>query len=173
MTNSTLENDQKRIQQALDLLEEQQPDLKINKADFHCKVWRNTHTVAVEFTRIVRYVPLGSKETDFEYDIVVNLSKKTVLPFEDPFFSGEFYLPSEKDRKALHFIKEHFGPFSTEFENTVIEEAEEYRISCTNEVAYGHYSINKITGEKGPAIQGSYTLPPDPASDDPENFPGH
>lgn len=170
MTNSTLKNDQKVIQQALELLEEKQPGLEINRADFYCKVWRNTHSVAVELTRIVRYIPLGSKETDFEFDIVVNLSNKTILPFEDP-FSGKFYVPSEKDLEALRFVKEHFGPFSTEFENAVIEEAEEYTISCTNEASFGHYSLNKNTGEGGPAIQGSYSVPPDSASNDPEIFP--
>src|SRR5690606_35118573 len=130
--------------------------LEIDTADYYCKVWRNTHSVAVEFTRIVRYVPLGSKETDFEYDIVVNLSTKTILPFEGPILKREFYVPSEKDLVALLFIKEHFGTFSSNFENTVIEEAEAYKISCINEASYGLYSINKKTGEEGPAIQGSY-----------------
>ena len=171
MTNTTPENDQKCIQQALDLLKEKH-GLEINTADFYCKVWRNAHTVAVEFTRIVRYVPLGSKEADFEYDIVVNLSNNTVLPFDEQILKRDFYVPSEKDLRSLDFIKEHFGPFSTEFENTVTEEAEEYKISCTNEASYGLYSINKRTGEQGPAIQGSYTPMPGPTPEERDDFPG-
>src|SRR5690606_10299034 len=116
----------------------------------------------VEFTRIVRYVPMGSKVTDLEYDIIVNLTSKTILPFEQPILNRKFYLPTEKDIKALAFIREHFGEFLPQFEYEIIEEAEQYKISCTNEASYGLYSINKKTGEEGPAIQGSYTPMPDP-----------
>ena len=147
MINMMLKDNQELIQQAVDLLKERQPNIGFNKADFHCKVWRNRYSVAVEFTRIVRYVPMGSEVTAFEYDIIVNLTSKVILPFEKSILNREFYVPTEKDLKALRFILEHLGPFSPDFENTVIEEAEAYKISCINEGSSGHYSIKKNRGK--------------------------
>ena len=48
------------------------------------------------------------------------------------------------------------------FDNEISEEADRYRISTSNKVAYGIYYIDKITGEELPeSIQGSYVPAPE------------
>lgn len=141
-------------------MKEKQPSIQINPDEYYIKVWRGAKGVSVDFTRIVRYVPLHSVQSEFEYDVIVNLVNKLILPFDKSFPNKPFYVPSEQDAKALAFIKAHFGGFTSQFENTICEEEDEYKISCTNEVAFGYYTINKKTGEQGNSIQGSYQPKP-------------
>lgn len=144
------------IQLALALVNERHPFIDLNTEEYHCKVWRGMNGIAVDFTRIIRYVPLGKNDQDFEYDIIVNLTQKFIMPFEKPILNRKFFIPSDEDLKAIVFIKKHFGVFSPHFENIITEEAEEYKISCTNDSSYGYYTVNKKTGKQGGALQGSY-----------------
>ena len=58
--------------------------------------------------------------------------------------------------EIIEFIKNHIGVFTAEFKNIIYETPNEFKISCTNEVAFGYYTLNKTTGVQGPSIQGSY-----------------
>jgi hypothetical protein len=151
-----LKENEEFVHLALILINQRYPFIEINKEDYVCKVWRGENGIAVDFTRIIRYVPIGKNEQNFEYDIIVNITDKIILPFEKPILNKAFYIPTDADLKSLAFIKKHFGVFSSQFENTIIEEAEEYKISCKNDASYGYYTLNKKTGEQGGALQGSY-----------------
>jgi hypothetical protein len=156
------QNNQQLIQLAIDILKEKQPDIPIHTDDYSIKVWRGANGASVDFTRIIRYVPLDKASTHLFYDIIVNLVNQSIIPFDDTFKYGEFYIPTQQDVEAMAFIKKHFGVFSSQFENTILEEAEEYKISSTNENSFGYYTLNKITGEQGPPLQGSYLQMPNP-----------
>lgn len=151
-----LKENEEFIQLALILINQRFPFIDINTEEYHCTVWRGENGIAVDFTRIIRYVPAGKNEQDLEYDIIVNLTNKAISPFEKPILNRKFFIPSDEDLKSIAFIKKHFGVFSPHFENTIIEEAEEYKISCTNDASYGYYTLNKKTGKQGGALQGSY-----------------
>jgi hypothetical protein len=151
-----LKDNEEFIQLALTLVNERHPFIDLNTEEYDCKVWRGINGIAVNFNRIIRYVPIGKNDQDFEYDIIVNLTQKIILPFEKPFLNRKFFIPSDEDLKAIAFIKKYFGVFSPDFENLIIEEAEEYKISCTNDASYGYYTLNKKTGKQGSALQGSY-----------------
>lgn len=161
-----LKENEEFVQLALILVNQRFPFIEIKKEEFDCKVWRGENGIAVDFTRIIRYVPIGKNESDLEYDIIVNLTNKIILPFEKPILNREFHIPSDADLKSLEFIKKHFGIFSSAFKNTIIEEAYEYKISCTNDSSYGYYTLNKKTGEQGGALQGSYIPMQKPDLDD-------
>jgi hypothetical protein len=144
------------IQLALDLLKEKYTTIQINRNDYHIKVWKGTNGIAVDFTRIIQYIPLSKAHVKLAYDIVVNLTNQDIIPFSNPTLHGEFYIPASIDLEALAFIKKHFGVFTSQFENAIYEGEEEYHISCDNDSAFGRYTLNKKTGEQGSAIQGSY-----------------
>jgi len=149
-------NDPELIQLAFDLLNEKHPCLQIESSEYHIKVWRGKNGVIVDFTRLVRYIPLRLAKANLEYDLIVNLERKSISPFDKKFSEAQFYIPTEQDLEALEFIKNHFGGFSAEFKNIINETSNEFKISCTNEVAFGYYTLDKTTGVQGPCIQGSY-----------------
>lgn len=161
-----LKENEEFVQLALILINQRYPFIEINKEDYVCKVWRGENGIAVDCIRIVRYVPIGRNEKELEYDIIVNLTNKIILPFEKPILNRTFYIPTDADLKSLTFIKKHFGIFSSQFKNTIIEEAEEYKIRCTNDASYGYYTLNKKTGAQGGALQGSYLPMEKPKGDD-------
>jgi len=151
-----LKENEEFIQLAVALVNERHPFIDLHTEEYDCKVWRGINGIAVDFTRIIRYVPIGKNEREFEYDIIVNLTKKVIMPFEKPILNRKFFIPSDEDLKSIAFIKKHFGIFSPQFKNIIIEESEEYKISCTNDASYGYYTLNKKTGKQGGALQGSY-----------------
>lgn len=150
------ENNQEYIQFALQILKEKQPSIDIHLGDYHIKVWRDSEGILVDFKRIVQYISIDKNKDNLCFDIVVNLRNQEIKPFDNTAFYGSFYIPSEKDLIAIEFINKHFGVFSSQFENVIHEDVEEYKISCKNEASFGYYTLNKFTGEQGPAIQGSY-----------------
>lgn len=151
-----LKSDTELIQLAFDLLNEKQPSLKIDSSEYHIKVWRGKNGVIIDFARLVQYIPLRLAGANLEYDLLINLVRKSIFPFDKEFSEAQFYIPTEQDLEALEFIKNHFGGFTAEFKNIIYENETEYTISCTNEVAFGHYTLDKTTGIQGPCIQGSY-----------------
>lgn len=155
-TDILLKENQELIQAALDILKEKQPGIHINPDEYTIKVWRGANGVSVDFTRIIRYIPMDKKDSSLYFDVVVNLVNQSTIPFDDTNWYGTFFIPDSKDLEALAFIKKHFGNFTAEFENTIYENEDEFNISCTNEVAFGYYTLNKTTGEQGPVLQGSY-----------------
>ncbi|PXY47009.1 hypothetical protein [Flavobacterium hydrophilum] len=159
------------IDMAVALLNKRQPSLQLNFEDYETKVLGDSKNMLVEFKRIVRYVPFGTDpEKRFSYDITVNLNTTEILPFDD-FFKSEFYIETEKDKKAIEFVKKNFGGFSSGFENTIYEREEDYFIDLKNQYSFGKYVVNKKTGEQKTEIQASYDPMPKPeAIENPDVF---
>lgn len=150
------ENNQDHILRALEIVKEKQPNMHIKTDDYYIQVWRGANGVLVDFTRIVQYIPMDKMNEQLHFDIAINLTNQEIIPFDNSEFHGSFYVPSDTDLISLEFIKKHFGVFSPSFKNVIHEEADEYKISCTNEASYGYYTLNKKTGVQGPSIRGSY-----------------
>lgn len=156
MEESEHTNKRELIEMGFVLLQEKQPQVTIKPEDFEITAWKNSKEIVVKFRRIIRYIPLrffSKKRIDF--DITVNLKTHEILPF-DGVFNTTFYTPTKADQEAIAFVQEKFGYFSGDFENTIREGKEDYFIDCENEYSYGKYTLNKITGKPGPALQGSY-----------------
>lgn len=166
----SLKENNELIQQAIDLLKEKHPSVSIHRDDYHIKVWRGVNGVAIDFTRIIQYIPLDKANRTLAYDIVVNLTNNEIIPFNNPSEHGEFYIPSANDLEALAFIKKHFGVFSPSFENTIHEGETEYHISCDNDASFGKCTVNKKTGEQSGVMQGSYIQIQKPPLGDEENI---
>lgn len=150
------ENNQDHIVRALEIVKKKQPNIHIQTDDYYIQVWRGANGVLVDFTRIIQYIPMDKTYEQLYFDIVVNLKNQEIIPFDNSEFHGSFYAYTDKDLIALEFIKKNFGVFSPSFKNMIHEEADEYKISCTNEASYGYYTLNKKTGQQGPSLQGSY-----------------
>lgn len=152
----------KIIELAFNLIESKFPGLKIIPEDFEITVWANSKEVIVKFRRRVRYYPMNKKEQDFTYDLSVNLISKEIDPIES-WGIDEFYIPTEDDLKNIKFVKESYGFPQQGFNISIYENEDSYHISVTNEVAYGKYYIDKITGKETiGSIQGSYIPKPFP-----------
>ena len=144
------------VQMAFDLIIEQQPNVTFDPRDFEITAWKNSRGVLVKFRRIIKFFPLKPlTDKPVDFDITVNLTQNNILPF-DNLINTSFYIPTEADLAALAFLKEKFGLFSPSFENVIREGENDYFIDCENEFSFGKYSLNKKTGEHGPALQGSY-----------------
>ncbi len=158
------------IQQGIDILKDKHPEIHINRDEYHIKVWKGANGVAIDFTRIIQYVPMNKAHIRLAFDIVVNLTNSDIIPFNNPSLHGAFYIPSESDLEALAFIKKHFGVFSPSFENMIHEREDAYEIICTNDASFGHYTVNKKTGEQRATMQGSYIQKQKPLLDNEENL---
>ncbi len=165
--NQTMDNTTKEIMiqgkgaiiaYAFDILEEKVPLLKINPKDYEINVWVNKTKAFVEFKRRIRFIPMGKVSLD--HDIEVDLINKKVTPFEDwSYDKSRFFIPSEKEKEKIKFVKKHAGIPVDGFDCTVFER-EDYHISITNEHSYNQFHIDKITGEKSLGMEGSYTVQP-------------
>jgi hypothetical protein len=158
MNMDELQNKKKEdlVQMAFNLIIKEQPNVTFDVRDFEITAWKNNRGVLVKFRRIIKFFPLKmATDQAIDFDITVNLTNDKILPF-DNIISTAFYVPTETDLKSLLFIKEKFGFFSSNFENTIREGENDYFIDCENEFSYGKYILNKKTGELGPALQGSY-----------------
>lgn len=163
----TLKNQGKKalILEAQKLVGDSYPKLLIDTTQFSIEVWANSRTVMVKFKRIIRYVPLGKEESNFIYDFSVDLVKARVLPFKN-FGVDRFYFPTEQDQKNIEFVIEKFGLPHVGFINTILEMDTTFLIALENDVAFGRYYIDKITGlEAMPPLQGSYAPMPFPENE--------
>lgn len=164
MEELKLKSKQELIQKAFEILKEKQPSLRIDSNDFESSAWGNSAERIVKFRRIIQYIPLGTNPEDkISYDVNVNLNTNEISPFDDT-FKSEFYVETEEDKKALVFIKKHFGPLSSDFENIIYEGEEDYFINSDSEQSFGRYVLNKKTGLQGASIQSSYESNPKPNS---------
>lgn len=69
------------IHLAVELFEDKYPDLEINTEEYSIKIWRNPNTVIVDFSLLTRYIAEEKNETPIGYDLIMNLTKSTILPF--------------------------------------------------------------------------------------------
>ena len=148
------------IQLAFHILESRKYPLSFTSSDFEISVWANKKEILVKFKRLIKYIPKNIEESDYIYDLSVNVITKELDPI-DTWGPDSFYIPSEQDAKNIEFVKKYFGLPIQGFENKVYEEEDMYCINTENEVAFGKYYIDKNTGEEAmPPMQGSYILKP-------------
>lgn len=148
------------IKRANRIIEKKYPTLKINSSDFGITAWSNKKDVVVKFKRRIKYVRLGG-ENDFNYDFSVNVVKHLVIPF-DVFGIDRFYIPTKEDLNKIEFVRKKINLPRQGFYSEICEKADYYEIHVTNEVAFGSYFIDKITGrEVQGSIEGSYAQVPD------------
>ncbi len=148
------------ITYAFDILEKNVSTLKINSKEYEIKVWANKTNVIVKFKRRIHFIPIDS---DYKYDISVDLINKKVSPFEDWFYNKKgktFFIPSEQEKEKIEFVKKHAGmPFSG-FGFKIIEKQDNYWISETNKYSFRKFYLDKITGEISAVMEGSYSVGP-------------
>ena len=145
------------INQANKIVSFKYPDFEFNPLLYEITVWKNSKKTTVSYRRIIRFTPLDKKDIDLFYDFEVNLTEQSVFPF-DTWGTDKFYFPTVEDKEKIDFIIEAFGLPKLGFDNTIIEDADLYRINIDNDTSFGSYSIDKITGEEliHYRIQGSY-----------------
>jgi hypothetical protein len=126
---------------------------------YEITVWKNSEETIVKYRRIIRFVPLEKKDENLDYDFEVNLTNQSVSPFD---FWGldKFYFPTIEEQAKINFVIKEFRLPRLGFDNTIVEGADMYSIYIDNEVAFGEYFIDKITGKECMgSIEGSYALP--------------
>ncbi len=154
------------IQMAYSIVDKKFPAIKVIPSDFEITAWANKSTILVKFRRLIRYIPDGKEEGDFIYDFSVDVINNEISPF-DSWGADTFYVPSELDTENIEFVIKAFNLPVDGFINSVYENPDKYVIDLNNEVAFGRYYIDKVTGKEAEnSFQGSYV--PKPAPD----FPG-
>src|SRR5690606_3499901 len=148
------------INLALITLKEKKLPAEISPEDYEITVWANMTEVLVKFRRLIKFVPLNHEISDFEYNLVVNITTHKGSPFDDWFNINGYYYPSKEEKEKIKFVKKAYGLPHNGFENIVHEYEDLYKISLDNKVAYGRYSINKKTGAVSTETQGSYMPEP-------------
>lgn len=149
------------IEQAQQLLKTKYSDFNLNTKDYEITAWANTEKVVVVFRRIIRFTPLDRKDEDLSFDFEVDLTHQRISPF-DTWGMKRFYIPTKDEQKKIDFVVNSFGMPRLGFNNSIVENSAIYKIHIDNEVAFGHYFIDKITGEECMgSIEGSYAPMPE------------
>ncbi|MDW3210874.1 MAG: hypothetical protein R8N23_13440 [Reichenbachiella sp.] len=149
------------IEHAYKMLASKYPDFTFDVKDYEITAWANTEKVVVLFRRIIRFTPLDRKDEDLSFDFELDLTHQRILPF-DTWGMKRFYIPTKDEQKKIDFVVNSFGMPRLGFNNSIVEDTAMYKIQIDNEVAFGHYFIDKITGEECiGSIEGSYAPMPD------------
>ncbi|WP_456459509.1 hypothetical protein [Reichenbachiella sp.] len=149
------------IERAQKLLKTKYPDFVYDVKDYDITAWANTEKVVVMFRRIIRFTPLDKKDENLDYDFEVDLAHQRISPF-DTWGMKRFYMPTKDEQKKIDFVINSFGMPRLGFNNSIVEDSAMYKIHIDNEVAFGHYFIDKITGEECMgSIEGSYAPMPE------------
>ncbi|PIB35573.1 hypothetical protein BFP72_09300 [Reichenbachiella sp. 5M10] len=149
------------IDLAQQTLEFQYPEFIFDTSEYEITAWANTEKTLVRYRRIIRFTPLRKKEDNLTYDFEVNLTEQSISPF-DSWGMDSFYIPTPEDQEKINFVIQAFGMPRMGFNNSIIEEVDMYRINIDNDLAFGHYFIDKASGQECMgSIEGSYAQMPD------------
>lgn len=149
------------IERAYQLLESKYPAFDFDDEEYEITAWANTEKTVVIFRRIIRFTPMDRKDDHLDFDFKVNLTHHAVSPF-DAWGMDRFYRPTKEEQEKIDFVMSSFGMPRLGFNNSIVEDSTMYKIHIDNEVAFGHYFIDKITGKECMgSIEGSYAPMPD------------
>jgi hypothetical protein len=133
------------------------PDLEIKPEEFEITVWSNKKEVVVKYRRLIRYVV---KDSNLYYDISVNIVSGEIAPFDGILYSGNFFIPTENQKKVIGYLKERLNLPLPNMDNEVSENDENYYVSATSNTAFIHLIVNKKTGRQTEPLQGTYHVAP-------------
>lgn len=149
------------IDQSNKIITSKYPEFVFDALLYEITVWKSSEKTIVKYRRIIRFTPLNKKDENLRYDFEVNLTTNKVLPF-DFWGMDQFYFPTIEEQEKINFVTKAFGLPRFGFNTTIVESANMYNIYIDNEVAFGKYFIDKITGKECMAsIEGSYAQMPD------------
>jgi hypothetical protein len=158
--NNHLNKDQ-LIDQANKIMASKYSQFVLDGGIYEITAWKNSVKTIVKYRRIIRFTPLDKKGDHLTYDFEVNLTNQQVSPFDFWGFD-KFYIPTTEEQEKIDFVVKAFNLSRFGFNNSIVEEADIYSILIDSEVAFGHYFINKTTGEECMgSIEGSYAPMPD------------
>lgn len=147
--------------QAHQLLAGKYPDFIYDAKEYEITAWANTEKTVIIFRRIIRFTPMDRKDDNLDFDFEVDLTHQEILPF-DAWGMNRFYRPTKEEQEKIDFVMNAFGMPRLGFNNSIVEDSTMYKILVDNEVAFGHYFIDKITGKECMgSIEGSYAPMPD------------
>ncbi len=154
-------NKNQLIDQANKIITSKYSEFVFDPLLYEITAWKNSEKTIVNYRRIIRFTPLDKKDENLDYDFEVNLTNQNVSPFD---FWGldKFYFPTTEEQEKINFVIKEFGLPRFGFTNNIVEGPDMYSIYIDNEVAFGKYFIDKITGKECMgSIEGSYALMPD------------
>ena len=158
LTSKTMPLNKKQlINQANKIIASKYPEFSFDSELYEITAWKNSEETIVKYRRIIRFIPLDKKNENLNYDFEVNLTYQEIAPF-DLFGFSKFYLPTTAEQVKIDFVAKKFGLPRLGFNNIITEDHDMYIIEVNNEVAFGKYFIDKITGNEhmGP-LEGTYT----------------
>ncbi|MEO9850538.1 MAG: hypothetical protein ABJE80_09110 [Reichenbachiella sp.] len=148
------------IERANKLLETKYPDFVFNAKEYQITAWANTEKVVVKFRRTIQFTPLDRKDENLNFDFAVDLTNQNISPF-DTWGMDRFYIPTKDEQVKIDFVINAFGVPRLGFNNSIVEDSAMYKIHIDNEMAFGRYFIDKITGKECMgSIEGSYAQMP-------------
>ena len=149
------------INQANKIISSKYPEFEFDSLLYEITAWKNSVKTTVNYRRIIRFTPLDKKDENLEYDFEVNLTNREVSPFDFKGFE-KFYLPTTEDQGKIDFVIKTFDLPRMGFYHDIVESPDMYSIHIYNNVSFGKYFINKITGKESLGyIEGNYALMPE------------
>ena len=110
------ENNKQLTDMALAILKEEQ-FIPINLDDYSIKVQASKNEVQVNFTRLIKFIPLRHKENSkLEYNLKVSLVDKTVAQK-----LAQFYFPTKDESITIELIKTKLIDFSALFADSYLK----------------------------------------------------
>ncbi|WP_146035260.1 hypothetical protein [Formosa algae] len=149
------------IEQAHKIFASKYPEFVFDPLLYDITVWKNSKETIVRYRRIIRFTPLNKKDSNLSFDFEVNLSNQDISPFDYWGFDN-FYIPTAEEQEHLDFVIRSFGLPRSGFNNSIVETSDMYVIYLDNEMVFGQYYIDKITGNQSMgAVEGNYEPMPD------------
>ena len=150
----------KLIDKANKIIASKYPEFVFDSLLYEITAWKNSEKTIIKYRRIIRFTPLDKKDENLDYDFEVNLTNQNISPF-DTWGLNNFYFPTTEDQEKINFVIKEFGLPRFGFNNDIVEGIDMYSIYIDNEVAFGKYFIDKITGKECMgSIEGSYAQEP-------------
>jgi len=162
LTSKIMSLDKKQlIDQANKIITSKYPEFIFDSRLYKITAWKSSEKTIVKYRRIIRFIPLDKKNENFDYDFEVNLTNQKISPF-DFWGLSKFYFPTTEEQDKIDFVVKEFGLSRFGFNNVITEDHDMYSIYINNEVAFGKYFIDKVTGKECMgSIEGSYARMPD------------
>jgi len=143
------ENNKPLINIALAILKEKQFIPTINPDDYSIKLTASKDEVNIKFERLIKFIPLrNAGESNYQYDLEVNLISKTVNPN-----LSRFYFPTEEDFNTIKLVKTKFinhlkNAEEIKYPIEIVEKTDYFIISASNSYNFEDSSVKQYRIDK-------------------------
>lgn len=144
--------------------------VELNPKDYHISVWEKGEDIDVKFDCKVNFTPCKSESKQPISNFTIRVNENEISAYIQQKITS-LIEHIQKHKKEIVHIASIFKFPSGNFITTIHEEEDYYQIDISNDVAFGKYWIDKVTGkEVMGSIESSYAIDPHPPLFDEEQW---